>query len=148
LMQMIPATAEFMGVSDLSNPRKSINGGVRYLNYLRSRFEDSILLQDRIWFTLASYNAGYGRVKRSRELAEIMGLDKDKWFDNVEVAMMGLGKFYTKKGKQIPYCQCGQTVVYVREIRTRYFNYIKLIETQKLAVLLPKNRITEYKKFN
>ena len=144
LMQMIPATAEFMGVSNLNNPKSSIDGGVRYLNYLRSRFEDSILLQDRIWFTLASYNAGYGRVKR----AKIMGLDKDKWFDNVEVAMMGLGKFYTKKGKQVPYCQCGQTVVYVREIRTRYFNYIGLIEAQKLAALLPEDRINGYKKFN
>ena len=148
LMQMIPATAEFMGVSNLNNPKSSIDGGVRYLNYLRSRFEDSILLQDRIWFTLASYNAGYGRVKRARKLAKIMGLDKDKWFDNVEVAMMGLGKFYTKKGKQVPYCQCGQTVVYVREIRTRYFNYIGLIEAQKLAALLPEDRISEYKKFN
>ena len=148
LMQMIPATAEFMGVSNLNNPKSSIDGGVRYLNYLRSRFEDSILLQDRIWFTLASYNAGYGRVKRARKLAKIMGLDKDKWFDNVEVAMMGLGKFYTKKGKQVPYCQCGQTVVYVREIRTRYFNYIGLIEAQKLAALLPEDRINGYKKFN
>ena len=45
-----------------------------------------------MWFTLASYNAGYGRVKRARQLAEKMGLDKDKWFDNVEVAMMALAK--------------------------------------------------------
>ncbi len=137
LMQMIPATAELMGVSDINNPESSIDGGVRYLNYLRTKFEDSILLQDRMWFTLASYNAGYGRVKRARQLAEKMSLDKNKWFDNVEVAMMGLGKSYSKNGEQVPYCQCGQTVVYVREIRTRYFNYIRLIETQKLAALSP-----------
>ena len=148
LMQMIPATAELMGVSDINNPESSIDGGVRYLNYLRTKFEDSILLQDRMWFTLASYNAGYGRVKRGRELAEKMGLDKDKWFDNVELAMMGLGKFYSKNGEQIPYCECGQTVVYVREIRTRYFNYIRLIETQKLATLSPTISVNQSTRLN
>lgn len=148
LMQMIPATAELMGVSDINNPESSIDGGVRYLNYLRTKFEDAILLQDRMWFTLASYNAGYGRVKRARQLAEKMGLDKDQWFDNVEIAMMGLGKSYSKNGQQIPYCQCGQTVVYVREIRTRYFNYIRLIETQKLAALSPTYRANKPTRFN
>lgn len=148
LMQMIPATAELMGVSDINNPESSIDGGVRYLNYLRTKFEESILIQDRMWFTLASYNAGYGRVKRARELAEKMGLNKDQWFDNVEIAMMGLGKSYSKNGEQIPYCQCGQTVVYVREIRTRYFNYIRLIETQKLAALSPANSINKPTRLN
>jgi len=102
---------------------------------LRNKFEDPILLQDRIWFTLASYNAGYGRVKRARLLAVKMGLDKDLWFDNVELAMLALAKPYYKEGKKIRYCRCGQAAVYVREIRTRYFNYIRLTETQKVAVL-------------
>ncbi len=135
LMQLIPDTAKLMGVSDTNNAESSINGGVRYLNYLRNKFEDPILLQDRIWFTLASYNAGYGRVKRARLLAVKMGLDKDLWFDNVELAMLALAKPYYKEGKKIRYCRCGQAAVYVREIRTRYFNYIRLTETQKVAVL-------------
>lgn len=133
LMQLIPSTAELMGVSDSNDPEMSIDAGIRYLNYLRDKFEDSVLLQDRMWFAIASYNAGYGRVKRGRALAEEMGLDKDQWFDNVEVAMMALAKPYYKNGEEHRYCRCGQTVVYVREIRTRYFNYIRLIETQKLA---------------
>ncbi len=137
LMQMIPSTAELMGVSDVNNPESSIDGGVRYLNYLRTKFENSIVLQDRMWFTLASYNAGYGRVKRARELTEEMGLDKDQWFDNVEIAMMALAKPYYKNGELERYCRCGQTVVYVREIRTRYFNYIRLTETQKVAMYVP-----------
>jgi membrane-bound lytic murein transglycosylase F len=144
LMQLIPATAELMGVSDTSNAESSINAGIRYLDYLRGKFEEELLLEDRMWFTLASYNAGYGRVKRARALADKMGLDKDKWFDNVEVAMMGLAKPYMKDGKQVQYCRCGQTVVYVREIRTRYFNYIRLMETQKFASLSPFDRKTGY----
>ncbi len=140
LMQLIPATAELMGVSDTSNVESSINAGIRYLNYLRGKFEEELLLEDRIWFTIASYNSGYGRVKRARELAEKMGLDKDKWFDNVELAMMTLAKPFMKDGKQVRYCRCGQTVVYVREIRTRYFNYIRLMDTQKVASLTTTDR--------
>ncbi len=137
LMQLIPATAEFMGVSDAHNPESSIDGGIRYLNYLRTKFEESVPLEDRVWFTIASYNAGYGRVKHARELAAKMGLDKEKWFDNVEIAMSALSKSYDKDGEQVRHCRCGQAVVYVREIRTRYFNYIRLLETQKVALSSP-----------
>jgi peptidoglycan lytic transglycosylase F len=144
LMQLIPETAELMGVSDTNNAESSIYAGVRYLNYLRNKFDDALLLQDRMWFTLASYNAGYGRVKRARALAEEMGLDKNQWFDNVELAMMALAKPYMKDGEQVRYCRCGQTVVYVREIRTRYFNYIRLIDTQKIASLTVTDRKTRY----
>jgi len=144
LMQLIPATAEFMGVSDTNNVDSSINAGIRYLDYLRGKFEESLLLEDRMWFTLASYNAGYGRVKRARALAEEMGLDKNQWFDNVELAMMKLSKPYIKDGEEVRYCRCGQTVVYVREIRTRYFNYIRLVETQKIAKLSTMERKANY----
>ena len=134
LMQLIPETAELMGVShNPNNPETNINAGVRYLSYLRDKFEDSILLQDRIWFTLASYNAGYGRVKKAREMAEDMGLDKNRWFDNVELAMMAMAKPFKRDGQSVRLCRCGQTVVYVREIRTRYYNYVRLTETQQLA---------------
>jgi peptidoglycan lytic transglycosylase F len=148
LMQLIPATADFMGVSDTNNPESSIDAGVRYLDYLRTKFENTLLLEDRIWFTLASYNAGYGRVKRARELTEKMGLDKDQWFDNVEIAMMALAKPYYKDGEQVRYCRCGQTVVYVREIRTRYFNYIRLVETQKVAMVMPPSGLTYSARLN
>lgn len=144
LMQLIPATAELMGVSDTSNAESSINAGIRYLDYLRGKFEEDLSLENRIWFTLASYNAGYGRVKRARALAEKMGLDKDQWFDNVELAMLELAKPYIKDGEQVRYCRCGQTVVYVREIRTRYFNYIRLTDTQKIAGVSSFNRKTRY----
>ena len=56
---------------------------------------------------LAAYNAGYNRVKRARSLAEEMSLDKNRWFDNVETAMLALSKPYFKDGKLKRYCRCG-----------------------------------------
>ena len=136
LMQLIPTTAREMGVNDSQDPADNIYGGIRYLSYLRDRFEDSLLLEDRIWFTLAAYNAGFSRVKKARALAGEMGLDQNKWFANVELAMLRLARPYMQNGKRKRYCRCGQAVVYVREIRTRYFNYIRLLENQRIVAYL------------
>jgi membrane-bound lytic murein transglycosylase F len=136
LMQLLPATAAMVGIDDLYDPDASIYGGVRYLAYLRSLFEESLALEDRTWFTLASYNAGYNRVKRARALAEEMNLDGNRWFDNVEVAMLRLARPYRKNGELVRACRCGQTVVYVREIRTLYNNYLRLSESVRAAAKL------------
>ncbi|HUP64548.1 MAG TPA: lytic transglycosylase domain-containing protein [Thermoanaerobaculia bacterium] len=56
LMQLIPGTAELMGVSDVTNPVENVRGGVRYLRELQSQFDDPQLV-------LAAYNAGPGRVR-------------------------------------------------------------------------------------
>lgn len=96
LMQLIPETAELLGVTDLHDPDTSISGGVRYLDYLRGRFEEDISVDERTWFALAAYNAGYNRVKRARALAETMALDKNRWFNHVEQAMLIMAMPYMK----------------------------------------------------
>jgi soluble lytic murein transglycosylase-like protein len=58
LMQMIPATAERMMVTDSFDPRENIFGGTRYLRVLANLFNGDIEL------TIAAYNAGEGAVMR------------------------------------------------------------------------------------
>lgn len=137
LMQLIPETADLLGIDDSYDPVSSIRAGIRYMDYLRSKFKDDQLLEDRIWFSLAAYNAGYNRVYRARKLAESMNLDKNKWFDNVEKAMLALSRPYWKAGEASRNCRCGQTVVYVRNIRTLYNNYVRLTRSVKTAFNSP-----------
>lgn len=120
LMQLLPTTAASIGAGDLADPASNIRAGLKYMNYLRGQFEDDLNLQDRTWFTLAAYNAGFSRVQRARARAEAMNLDPDRWFDNVELAMLALGKS-TDQG-----CNCSQAAVYVRDIRSRYNSYLHL----------------------
>ncbi len=136
LMQLLPGTAEMIGVADLNDPVSNIQGGIYYMDYLRGMFEAELSLEDRTWFTLASYNAGYYRVRRARELAEEMGLDSNRWFDNVEIAMLHLAQPYLRDGLVVRECRCGQTVVYVREIRTLYNNYLGLTQSARAAARL------------
>lgn len=137
LMQILPETAELIGITDVYDPADSIAAGVRYLDYLRGQFEPGLLLEDRTWFTLAAYNAGYNRVQRARRLAEQMQLDKDRWFDNVELAMLKLAVPYQKDGDLVQNCRCGQTVVYVRDIRTRYNSYVRFSRAVQAAAAEP-----------
>ena len=59
-MQLMPATAERFGVTDSTDPRQNITGGVKYLHWLMTRFEGDPLL------VLAGYNAGEGAVDKHK----------------------------------------------------------------------------------
>jgi len=58
LMQLMPATAEALGVEDSFNPEHNIHAGVRYFRQLLDRFDGNIE------FALAAYNAGSRKVRK------------------------------------------------------------------------------------
>lgn len=58
LMQLMPATARSLGVSDRSDPSQNVMGGARYLRAMLDRFGNNLE------FALAGYNAGPSAVQR------------------------------------------------------------------------------------
>ena len=58
LMQLMPKTAQDLGVEDVLNPQQNIDGGVRYFKQLVNRFNGDLKL------ALAAYNAGSKTVRR------------------------------------------------------------------------------------
>lgn len=58
LMQLMPATARRLGVTDPFDPEQNVRGGARYLTELMRMFNDDLRL------ALAAYNAGEGAVMR------------------------------------------------------------------------------------
>jgi membrane-bound lytic murein transglycosylase F len=104
----------------------SIKTGVRYLAWLHERFEAELTVQDRMWFTLAAYNAGLGHVRDARILARKMGWNPDHWFNNVERAMLLLSRRSFYQLATHGYARGKETVDYVRQIRDRYNAYIRL----------------------
>jgi len=57
LMQIMPSTADFMGISDMLNPEKNIKVGVKYIAWLIKRYDEQYLL----W----AWNAGPGSLRKN-----------------------------------------------------------------------------------
>ena len=90
IMQVLPSTAEYVGIKHIENAENNIHAGVKYMHYLRKKFfnDPEISKEAKFDFTLAAYNIGASRVNKLRKKTEEMGLDKNKWFLNVENAAL------------------------------------------------------------
>jgi len=113
VMQMLPSTAKDPNVNipNINDLENNIHAGVKYLRFLRDQYFEKEPMDEanKTLFTMASYNAGAGRIAKLRSEAEKTELDPNVWFRNVEViAARRIG---------------GETVQYVSNIYKYYTAY-------------------------
>ncbi len=126
LMQLMPRTARSLGFNNLDEPVNSIQAGIKYMDWLRDRFKTELPIAERLWFSLAAYNAGVGHVHDARRLAGQIGLDPDRWFANTETAIILLSqKQYSSKARY-GFVNGDEPVNYVRNIKQRFEAYVEL----------------------
>ncbi|WP_226702509.1 transporter substrate-binding domain-containing protein [Microbulbifer elongatus] len=127
LLQVMPRTAKDMGYPPpLFEPERAVQAGVKYLDWIRNRFDSDITLENRLWFALAAYNAGIGHLYDAQRLANELGYDPHVWFDNVEKAMLKLSepRYFSKA--RYGYARGAEPVQYVRNISKLYQAYTDL----------------------
>jgi membrane-bound lytic murein transglycosylase MltF len=91
IMQVLPTTAKdpAVGIPDVHELESNVHAGIKYLNLMRTEYYDGPEIDElnRMFFSFAAYNAGPGNVNKARRRAEKLGLDRNIWFENVEIAM-------------------------------------------------------------
>lgn len=89
IMQVMPKTARdwYVDIDNVHDLESNIHAGSKYLRFIHDRYFDKpeIADIDKIYFSLAAYNAGPAKIRRMRKLAAQQGYNPNKWFNHVEV---------------------------------------------------------------
>ncbi|ALO15425.1 MltF family protein [Salinivirga cyanobacteriivorans] len=135
IMQLMPGTANYFGVSRASSPKMHIRAGCQFLDYLDRQFEDELPdKEERRKFVLASYNCGIGHVRDARRLAEKYGKNPDVWDTQVDSMLLWKSdpKYYLDPVVKYGYCRGQEPFDYVKEIMNRYEHYKNVISEDNL----------------
>jgi len=119
VMQVMPATGKDLAVGDITKIEPNIHAGVKYFRFMMDNFYKNEPM-DRLnkgLMTLASYNAGPGRIRQLRAETARRGLNPNVWFGNVErITSERVGR---------------ETVQYVANIYKYYVAYTMVVEREK-----------------
>jgi len=119
LMMLTKATAKQQRINNRLDPRQSIIGGARHLLWMEKRIPERIRGDDLLWFTLASYNIGYGHLEDARILTQRDNADPDSWEAvKLRLPLLSHKKYYAtlKHGR----ARGREPVSYVENIRYYY----------------------------
>lgn len=131
LMQFMPETAKMYGVDSTSAPREHIRAAILHLSRLEDFWQNRIPdPQNRIHFTLASYNAGLGHVIDATHLAADLGYDPMIWENNVAecIKLKSRKEYYMSDLVKHGYCRGEEPVDYVKKIIDQYKHYSMVID--------------------
>jgi membrane-bound lytic murein transglycosylase MltF len=129
VMQVMPATGKDLNVGDINLVEPNIHAGVKYFRFMMDEFYKDEPMTDlnKGLMTLASYNAGPGRMRQLRRETAKRGLDPNVWFGNVErVVSERIGR---------------ETVQYVSNIYKYYVAY-RLVIDREAARARAKGEVT------
>jgi len=129
LMQLMPATARELGVTNANDPKQNIKAGIKYLKRMYDYWDNIPDSIQRIKFAMASYNCGYGHVKDAQKLAIKFKKDSLSWDDGVDEFVLKLSKpeYYNDPVTKYGYARGSEPYNYVNDIFERYTNYKTIV---------------------
>lgn len=126
LMQLMPATAEAMGVpvDKRFDPEHNIAASARYIRIVSQSFSDINNAEERIKFTLAAYNGGVGHIQDAQILARKAGRNHQLWHEVAPYILhLSEPQYYRDPDVRHGYMRGSETEAYVRLIIERWNQY-------------------------
>ncbi|MCD9498348.1 lytic transglycosylase F [Photobacterium carnosum] len=121
IMQVLPSTARdpSVDIPNIYTSKNNIHAGVKYMRYLQNQYfsSDKIDYDNKIYLSLAAYNAGPGNINKMRRYAKEQGYNPNIWFNNVELI--------TRKHIGL------QPIVYVNNINRYFIVYKQIMKLQR-----------------
>ena len=124
LMQLMPVTMDYYGISENQTEEENIRVGVQHLNTIRKSFDDIENEEEKLYFIAASYNAGRGHIFDAQRLCARNEENFKKW-DNVAKYL----KLKTKREivadslVKSGYFPGTHTIKYTQQVMNRYNLY-------------------------
>ena len=117
-MQIMPQTGKYYGAEDLLDPDQNIEAGVKHLKRLQNLLKDSGMeSMELVKFTLASYNAGEGRIADCRNFAAEKGYDKNNWSEIERIIpLMREDSILSEPSVKLGKFQGHETIAYIDNI--------------------------------
>lgn len=125
LMQLMPATAKGLGVTDVHDPEQNIKAGITFLKRMYENWKEIPDSIQRIKFSMASFNAGYGHVLDAQKLTKKYKGNFLRWDNGVDQYILNLSKskFYNDPVVKYGYVRGSEPYNYIVEIFNRYHHY-------------------------
>lgn len=142
LMQLMPKTASAFGLNDSTVfiPEDNISAGVRYISRLQNMFRFISDEREKIYFVLASYNAGPAHIMDARRLAKRYGRSAYLWFDNTEYWLQLLQSETYGNDSVVLYGtfpNSYETVEYVKKVVRTEQRFKQLTTIEEVEVQMP-----------
>jgi membrane-bound lytic murein transglycosylase F len=133
LLQLMPATARQFGVHDPTDPADNVQGATKFLKWLgdfwAERIDDE---QERLKFTLASYNCGAGHVEDAQRLAEKYGGNPKSWADvSYWLLQKSTHQYASDEVVKFGFCRGIEPVNYVDLILKRFDHYKEFVVARR-----------------
>lgn len=124
LMQLMPATMDYYGISFTDGDEAHIRAGVQHLKRISRSFEEIEEEDEKLYFIAAAYNAGRGHLFDAQRLCAKYGGDFKKWSDvSKYLKLKSCHEFATDSVVKSGYFPGVHAVKYAQQVMERYAAY-------------------------
>ncbi len=125
VMQLMPRTAESLGVVDIYDPKENIHGGADYLSTLFDLYDETDSSAQSL-LALVAYNMGLGHVADARRLTVARGANPNAWED-VRSDLIRLEDPEIYRDLTYGYARGRSAISYAESVLERYTIFTQLV---------------------